>query len=1123
MSIGRISGAMLYNNLERQGVDLRFEGNLIYLAVNQQQVDNDGRVGIKTDSPQYDFDVNGEARFGNIVVSSDSVSSLTGKIILGTEANLTIGGGSSGYVLSTDGSGTLSWQDIGTLAQATNATGMQIVLGSPTDGSLTANASYQGWTESVTVTDAIDDLNQVSLNIAKGTYVGQVDFTSNVVAGPSPQTVQFSGSYVGNPNSYFWDFGDGNTSTDGPTVTHTYNELLGGTFTVSFRAFNVAGTLNGDPDAGARGSVDDEIKPDYFTLYTPTPISSLYVSSDEIDSGQGILIGDDSLYATSYFIDWGDGNTLVPDPTWTTESHIYTNVVGSGDTQYDLRLDVTSSTAGPSPVTVTGEPYPIKVYSEHEPEFTANTITVVNELIGGGTVSFDNITATQPGATSVFANNRYRWVWGDGNDTEVNIATGVAGNPSTPIEYSFSLSEQDQLDGTTQPFSVRLEVVNGHSLSPFSSSPTVIIVEPDVRSDFSLVANVVSDRVGDSNTTGYVYTDYFGKDRAEFVFSPQTQHAETYTWSWGDTNSTGALNEGDPGTTTGGDITYSYTTTGIKNVNLSVDGTPGTISQTDSKTKSLTIAANPTAPVNLSAKTLSMSTTSQGSSPRLVYNATNNSGGAMPAAGSTVTRYTSGTIVSNTITDANTSVSGTLTASINDINDGSVTFDTLSNKSGTYTSLIVEDDRDAHLAVSASTYPTGFYKVFDAKISKSITLLSAGYNTFQLTHSLAGSTNTVGFVKDDVVVVPTVDTSSATLAEKTAGTYRYISGVPYYNTGGVVTASGITVTNWIGQTYYNGNPLTVSDGADLEGTTGSLISTQSKSYTDIDGATTFLTSGIPNADTGNGIAYALGDVDISINGSARAVGYLRVSMTNVNGTSNLEQIPTPINVYSASVTGVNEESIAVPASLGGTYTDAGRRVVVPNTGGANDATPAFNSLTNYYTSGAFTGAVTVAGTNEAVTRWGVIKNVTTDFTTYLPPGPDLASGRTGYQYFTFAFRRTTLANFDINLNGKISGLWIAAPGTDIDVTSTLNGWLDATVNYTGSGVPGANTGSGGNGSNGCAVTSSDRIPTGTAINGSYTVTLGGENLSNATGNVCLIRIQLATTDYVNSISIGAAA
>ena len=413
--------------------------------------------------------------------------------------------------------------------------------------------------------------------------------------------------------------------------------------------------------------------------------------------------------------------------------------------------------------------------------------------------------------------------------------------------------------------------------------------------------------------------------------------------------------------------------------------------------------------------------------------------------------------------------------------------------------------------------------MFDARISKPLDDLPVGYNSFQLTHTESGDTNKVGFVRDDLIAVPTVDTTLATLTEKLPGTYRYISGVPYYNTGGVVTASGVKVSDWIGQTYYGGNPLAIADGTNLESTTGALISSQTRDYTDIDGNNTHLSSGIPIANTGNGNLYALGEFDVNVNGSAAAVGYVNIAMTNVNGTSTLQQISTPINVYSVPITGINEESITVPSSLGGGYSDAGKRVVVDNTGGANDATPAFDSVVNYYTTRAFSGDTTVAGTNEAVTRWGVIKNITTDFSTYLPLGPDLATGRTGYQYFTFAFRRTTLANFDIAIDGKISGLWIAAPGTDIDVTSTLNGWLDATVNYTGSGIPGANTGAGGNGSNGCAVTSSDRIPTGIVIDGSYTVTLGVENLSNATGNVCLIRIQLDTTDYVNLISIGAAA
>ena len=45
-------------------------------------------------------------------------------------------------------------------------------------------------------------------------------------------------------------------------------------------------------------------------------------------------------------------------------------------------------------------------------------------------------------------------------------------------------------------------------------------------------------------------------------------------------------------------------------------------------------------------------------------------------------------------------------------------------------------------------------------------------------------------------------------------------------------------------------------------------------------------------------------------------------------------------------------------------------------------------------------------------------------------------------------------------------------------------------------MPGANLGAGGNGSNGCAKTGSDRIIANTALSGSYLMTLGEENLTN---------------------------
>ena len=114
------------------------------------------------------------------------------------------------------------------------------------------------------------------------------------------------------------------------------------------------------------------------------------------------------------------------------------------------------------------------------------------------------------------------------------------------------------------------------------------------------------------------------------------------------------------------------------------------------------------------------------------------------------------------------------------------------------------------------------------------------------------------------------------------------------------------------------------------------------------------------------------------------------------------------------------------------------------------------------------------GIKEAIVRLGVIKFDQTNFSSgYLPVGPDRSSAPST-QYFTFAFRRTPLANFNINIvSGGIAGLWIAAPGSSIDTTSGINGWLKADTQYNGSGVPGS--GAGGNGSDGCAVTGSDRI------------------------------------------------
>ena len=62
--LGRISGPILKENLLREGVDIAFETDLLYIDVN-----ND-RIGVRTNSPSSDFHVDGTIRTTNLIVDT---------------------------------------------------------------------------------------------------------------------------------------------------------------------------------------------------------------------------------------------------------------------------------------------------------------------------------------------------------------------------------------------------------------------------------------------------------------------------------------------------------------------------------------------------------------------------------------------------------------------------------------------------------------------------------------------------------------------------------------------------------------------------------------------------------------------------------------------------------------------------------------------------------------------------------------------------------------------------------------------------------------------------------------------------------------------------------------------
>ena len=256
---------------------------------------------------------------------------------------------------------------------------------------------------------------------------------------------------------------------------------------------------------------------------------------------------------------------------------------------------------------------------------------------------------------------------------------------------------------------------------------------------------------------------------------------------------------------------------------------------------------------------------------------------------------------------------------------------------------------------------------------------------------------------------------------------------------------------------------------------------------------------------------------VNVNGGGTGVEQIKAKADNVNGTGSYTEF-TGTKVQALNSSSGITETIAVSDSLGATHDDDAKRITGFSSAGD---TPSFSSSTNYYTGSAWTGAVTVEGTQEAITRWGTLQHFTTDLSSgYLPAGPDLNTGRSGAQYYTFAFRRTAMANFTVTLTGKVSGFFIAAPATSIDSASSLSGWLDAGTTYGGAGTPGGNTGAGGNGSNGCAFTSGDRIIDGSTYSSdSFELTLGDQNGTNSFGNQILVRIKLESGDSLTAISI----
>ncbi len=334
-----------------------------------------------------------------------------------------------------------------------------------------------------------------------------------VYSPPSPQvfeTVAFNAtsSYDldGNVTSYFWDFGDGNTTTLGiPLVTHVYT---------AYKEYTVNLTVT-DND----GLTDSSIK---TLTVTKNPVASFIYSPTWPDAGEPVTFDasastPDGGYIVNYAWNFGDGNTT------TGVSAIITHKFAAAGT-FNVTLTVNDSEGKSGKawktVTVTAPPHADFTWMPLVPK--------VNEK-----VTFDASTSTPNGGYIV----NYNWNFGDGNVT--TVSTPIIAHVYAHVgNYTVTLNVTDsegKWDIESKLVGVKSLTAPHGPTAKFTETPIVPRVNETVTFDAS------------TSEPGFNGTHYMP--------------IVNYTWDFGDGNIT---------TVNMPIITHVYSNSGAYNVSLTV-------------------------------------------------------------------------------------------------------------------------------------------------------------------------------------------------------------------------------------------------------------------------------------------------------------------------------------------------------------------------------------------------------------------------------------------------------------------------------------------------------------------------------------------------------------------------
>jgi len=474
-------------------------------------------------------------------------------------------------------------------------------------------------------------------------------------------------------------------------------------------------------------------------------------------------------------------------------------------------------------------------------------------------------------------------------------------------------------------------------------------------------------------------------------------------------------------------------------------------------------------------------------------------GSAAVAAGTTVSKTRrSASYNVNAITNTGPGDNGTVSVQKNGVAAGSRTLTTSLDGDGTYSDLIISNNVDYNSV--NSNVAAGFWSVFTADASGSV---SDGWNEVLLDDTATSATNKETWYYDSSNP-GTPQFSSTSFTPDATPSYTYSSTVPHYNNTNVFPIA-------FNVNRLSGNMYPTSDTF-VTGSSGGAFSSPSSVTYSTAGVTTPLAAQLHVASGSQAVTTSAS----IISGFGSSASGPSVSVFNSYATGAQSFSPGDTVLYktgtSSSSSRIEEANVYIGSTIG---SGSGLAQRIENPGSTD--TPTFSASATVFNS-----ETSTLETYDSTVVADVLSHDETDYTSgYLPVGPDLSAGRSGTQYFTFKFVRTSVSKFDVKFSGTIAGAWVAVPGSTIDSASSLNGWVELTTAYAGSGVPGANTGAGGNGSDGCAL--GGTITTGSSVsNESTTATFGTVSSSSTSTNEIYVRIALTSGQSITALSLESA-